>query len=635
LVIATAVLAVCGAGHNALAAAAQGTYSTFTGADPGEGLDFQGTFPLALDLAKQASDPTPTIGDAVFEHTYPIDTSTSPQTMFQPPGVSTGGSTLKGYFYNSEVGVGVPTYGDTPADDALESVMNTTWEPGFTISVAVGTSGQRLTAGQGYKLQLFGLADNAPLPRDTQIYVEGINRGNFDFADTGGYTTEGGVVTYSFNAVDNFDGGFNHGNGFIDIAVVFPQDGSNIGFVGGLTLETAPQLPQAESNWQGSSSGDWTDQSRWDEHYPNASDAIGNFFDGATAPRTVFTDVPITAGILRFNNAFGYQITGQGSLTMSVTSGNALIDVQGGPQKINLPLTIASDTVVQVAEGASLKISDPLTISAGQSLTQSGTGTVTYESTIDVQDGASIAFGSTSHAASLSLAGAATASIVQGGGKVLVLDHLASAGGSDAWTSQIDVKDNDMIVRSSGSDRAAQAAEITNQLKQGANFANAGQFWTGKGMITSLGGNGSTSYTAVGVAINDFATLGGAQTGALYSTFDGQDVGVNDVLVKYTYFGDADLDGAVTTNDYFQIDNGFLGSKTGWINGDFDYDGAVTTNDYFLIDNAFLGQGSALVPAALGSAQPLSGVTAVPEPASLGVFAFAAAAALLRRRRNH
>jgi hypothetical protein len=216
-----------------------------------------------------------------------------------------------------------------------------------------------------------------------------------------------------------------------------------------------------------------------------------------------------------------------------------------------------------------------------------------------------------------------------------VLGALAIAGTNDNWTGQLDLKNNDAIVHSSAGSRGGDAARFINQLKQGSNFGsnNASEFWTGDGIVTSLGGNGSTSYTAIGVAVNDLGLLGGSQTGALYSMFDGQSVGVNDVLLKYTYFGDADLDGAVTTNDYFQIDNGFLGSRTGWINGDFDYDGAVTTNDYFLIDNAFLGQGAALVPASVASA-PLSGVTAVPEPASLGVFAFAAAL-FARRRRCH
>jgi hypothetical protein len=41
------------------------------------------------------------------------------------------------------------------------------------------------------------------------------------------------------------------------------------------------------------------------------------------------------------------------------------------------------------------------------------------------------------------------------------------------------------------------------------------------------------------------------------STFSGVTVGVTDVLVKYTHCGDADLNGQVDGDDYFQIDNAF------------------------------------------------------------------------------
>jgi hypothetical protein len=196
--------------------------------------------------------------------------------------------------------------------------------------------------------------------------------------------------------------------------------------------------------------------------------------------------------------------------------------------------------------------------------------------------------------------------------------------------SRVDLRDGTLITRSPvGSWTGSTYSGVSGLVRSGFNLG--GTLWAGPGITTSLGGNGSSNFHALGVIVNDLASVG-QPSGPIYTSFGGQDVGVNDVLVKYTYFGDADLDGAVTTNDYFQIDNGFLGSKTGWINGDFDYDGAVTTNDYFLIDNAFLGQGAAL--AALGSAEPLSGVTAVPEPASLGGLAFAGGYLLARRSRR-
>ena len=67
-----------------------------------------------------------------------------------------------------------------------------------------------------------------------------------------------------------------------------------------------------------------------------------------------------------------------------------------------------------------------------------------------------------------------------------------------------------------------------------------------------------------------------------------------DVLVKYTYFGDADLDGTVdNSNDYLLWLNGYSNHLTGWLNGDFDYSGAVdNSSDYLLWLNALANQGS-------------------------------------------
>ena len=54
-------------------------------------------------------------------------------------------------------------------------------------------------------------------------------------------------------------------------------------------------------------------------------------------------------------------------------------------------------------------------------------------------------------------------------------------------------------------------------------------------------------------------SVDGTPTGsALYSMFDDEPVTNADVLVKYTYYGDANLDGKVDATDYSRIDNGYL-----------------------------------------------------------------------------
>ena len=61
---------------------------------------------------------------------------------------------------------------------------------------------------------------------------------------------------------------------------------------------------------------------------------------------------------------------------------------------------------------------------------------------------------------------------------------------------------------------------------------------------------------------------------------------------KVTWNGDANLDGRITSDDYFAIDAGFLAQPADplYTQGDFNYDGNITSDDYFLIDQAFLGQ---------------------------------------------
>jgi hypothetical protein len=98
----------------------------------------------------------------------------------------------------------------------------------------------------------------------------------------------------------------------------------------------------------------------------------------------------------------------------------------------------------------------------------------------------------------------------------------------------------------------------------------------------------------------------------------------NDVLVKYTYYGDANLSGNVDGSDYSLIDNGYLKNLTGWYNGDFNYDNVVNGSDYTLIDNAFNSQGTKLT-------SQIAGTSAVPEPAGLEILGVGAVAMLGRR----
>ena len=76
--------------------------------------------------------------------------------------------------------------------------------------------------------------------------------------------------------------------------------------------------------------------------------------------------------------------------------------------------------------------------------------------------------------------------------------------------------------------------------------------------------------------------------------FDGQTVDSTAVLVKYTYTGDADLNGHIDGDDYFRVDLGFNSGVPSYLHGDFDLNGRIDADDYFLVDYNFIKQGTFL-----------------------------------------
>jgi hypothetical protein len=113
------------------------------------------------------------------------------------------------------------------------------------------------------------------------------------------------------------------------------------------------------------------------------------------------------------------------------------------------------------------------------------------------------------------------------------------------------------------------------------------------------------------------------------TSWDGQPLsGTDQIIVKYTYRGDLDLNGVVDGNDFTVVQMNFgltgLGLGKGWMKGDADLDGDVDGNDFTVIQANFGG----------GSTTPLAPPVggAVPEPSTLALALLAALGGLWFRR---
>jgi autotransporter-associated beta strand protein len=440
----------------------------------------------------------------------------------------------------------------------------------------------------------------------------------------------------------------------VDLPTTSAENGGS-GLVGESDIDVlvpyTAQVYSGQATYSGPATGSWSVSSNWTDVTSNLVGGVPGVtgFAGDTAtlgkttgPVSVTLDsaAPSIAA-LTFNSSGGYALV-QGNasngLTLSSTSGVASINVITGSHSLAVPVTLASRTAITTAASSVLSIASA--VSGSGLLAVNGSGQVIVSPAgslgVPVLVNGSLTLANNSAGSgylqrnipSLNLSAGASVTVASISNRllrqVLVLGNLEFGGTSGNWAGSLNLGNNDLVVQDGN------AASLTSQVAQGYN--SGGAIWnSGTGIKSLAAANDTAHLTALGVIQNSATGLPGGPV--VRTTFDNYNSSSSDVLIKYTYYGDANLSGNVDSADYTLIDNGYLNQLSGWYNGDFNYDGLVNGSDYTLIDNAFNVQGAQLsAQVAISTAQINPEVSSVPEPVGLG--GFVAVAALLRRRRR-
>ncbi len=195
------------------------------------------------------------------------------------------------------------------------------------------------------------------------------------------------------------------------------------------------------------------------------------------------------------------------------------------------------------------------------------------------------------HLSALNVLTGGTARMAEDGTAVLTVDSL-QLGYSQAYVTGgakggiLDLTDNDLIIHDGG------GSQWGYLLAGGYAFGN----WNG---VSYYSGSIVSSTAAADPA--QLEALGYTQIDTGYGTgqpsriFDGRPVYYGDTIVKFTYYGDANLDGVVNNDDAIILSSNHTGYAD-WSGGDFDYDGTISTNDYDLMNASMT---TPLVPGSL------------------------------------
>ena len=381
----------------------------------------------------------------------------------------------------------------------------------------------------------------------------------------------------------------------------------------------------------------------------------GNTLLISGAPGSNAGIISLTGGALDTNhqaitNAASGAISGRGTIRTGGLTNNGQIQLSGGATDVYGNLTGNSGSKVILTGAANASFYNPVTMNSGSEFRVNAGTTASFFANVtgtsfftgaglkDFEAGSSsVAALITSGSSTVQNGAALTATVIRESalsvsGQVTVLPNGTPSGTSNLGTlsvtspGRLDLHNNNLVIQNAslGSWNGTAYTGVTGLIQSGRN--GGGGLWNGSGIVTSES-SALSGLTTLAAATAD-------QLGVAGGTWSGQPVSSGNVLVKYTYGGDANLDGKINVDDYGKIDFAIPLGLTGWSNGDFNLDGKLNVDDYGIIDFNVGIQGAPFLSSSSVVDAPSLNVVSVPEPTGLGLVLLAGGAISARRRRR-
>lgn len=371
----------------------------------------------------------------------------------------------------------------------------------------------------------------------------------------------------------------------------------------GLEVNPNPPLPgqylwlgdsdfDTTANWN-LTSPNWIDVDTFQFQIPYQAGRPVTFTDGIFATTVVITS-PVSPVSVLINNSTSYNYTFSGA----AITGSGGVSKQGlGAATFLNSNTYTGTTDVQggtLVFSAAQNIGPVIVRSAGNLLMQSSQ----HFDGLRLLDG--------------------RATLTPGGNKFIRINQLEISGVST--NRGLDIGDGDLIINNK---ELTVPADVRSYLLGG----RANGAWNGNGLRSSVAA-GSPNLYSIGYADN--ALLG-------RTTFHGEAIGPDALIVQFTYAGDANLDGLVNVLDLYQLALSWQQTDRYWLNGDFNYDGLVNKQDLgILAKNWQVGVNNPLPGQSIYEQASILGLpeSAVPEPSSAALATLGLVPLTRRARRR-